>query len=143
MFSLKIRSNEDSNITADLYRDVTSTHPAWVHEQIGTESESELQRFLDGCEQGEYMRNPDQADEAGIYFPGPVYRLEASFEQDGQLIDCSQPEVLGGERKLYDDLDEAIEDAKSLQDDLEDSDLDPSTAYSVRQINGPILFSAA
>jgi hypothetical protein len=143
MFSLKIRSNEDNSVTSDLYRDATSIHPAWVHEQLGTESESELQAFLDDCEQGAYLRNPDEADEAGIYFPGPAYRLEASFERDGQLIDCSQPEVLGGENKLYDDLDEAIEGAMSLQDDLDDSDLDPSTTYSVRQINGQIVYSAA
>jgi len=59
----------------------------------------------------------------------PWYRITASYERDGQLIDCSQAEVTGGER--YASRREAEEAAADMQDDLHTTDLDPTTTYSV------------
>lgn len=33
--------------TIPLTRDVSHTHPAWVHEQLGTDTEGQLQAYLD------------------------------------------------------------------------------------------------
>jgi len=44
--SVKIKNLETGEIII-ISRDVRATHPAWVHEQMGTESESELQAALD------------------------------------------------------------------------------------------------
>ena len=128
MFELKIRKIDDDAITADLYRDVTASHPQWVHDQIGTESESELQLFLDGCEQGEYMRNPGQADDAGIFYDGETFTISAYFEHDGQILDASQAEVIGEAFGMfYANQTDAEDVADALQADLDDSDLDPSS----------------
>ena len=40
----------DSNDSVLLSRDVRDEHPAWVHEQLGTESEAELQAHLDNLD---------------------------------------------------------------------------------------------
>jgi len=41
-------TNQETGETCDISRDVTHSHPAWVHTQAGTASESELQAMLDG-----------------------------------------------------------------------------------------------
>lgn len=46
--------------TLTLSRDVRHTHPAWVHDQMGTESEAELQAALDCYEAS------DAEDECGV-----------------------------------------------------------------------------
>lgn len=38
-------------------RSVTTKHPAWVHEQMGTSSESELQAALDGYNVSDWYRD--------------------------------------------------------------------------------------
>lgn len=53
--------------TAPLRRDVCHTHAAWVHAQLGTASESELQEFLDHADVAEYAAQPGQPDESGIF----------------------------------------------------------------------------
>jgi len=40
----------DSNESAAVSRDVRDVHPAWVHEQLGTDSESALQAYLDNVD---------------------------------------------------------------------------------------------
>lgn len=143
MITLTIRSLSDQDLTSCLVREVTHTHPAWVHAQLGTEDESELQSYLDCLEIRPYLERPGCPDAEGIYYAGPVYHIEASYEHDGALLDCSQAEVLGDAfGRLYTDQDEAEAMAYSLQQDVEDSDLDPSTAYSVYE-GGRQIYSAA
>ena len=63
-----------------------------------------------------------------------VYRVEASYERDGQIVDCSQAEVLGeAYGHVYatrEDAEDAVED---LRADLADAELDPTTSYSVSE----------
>jgi hypothetical protein len=40
-------TSHTSGETLTLSRDVRTVHPAWVHEQMGTETEAELQDVLD------------------------------------------------------------------------------------------------
>jgi hypothetical protein len=40
-------TNQQTGEACDIIRDVTRTHPEWVHIQAGTASESELQSMLD------------------------------------------------------------------------------------------------
>lgn len=69
-----------------------------------------------------------------------TYQVLASFERDGQVIDCSQWEVLGDAyNKRYTDKADAESEAESLQDDVEDNELDPSTTYSVRETTHEIV----
>jgi len=63
---LNIRNFQTGEIEA-LSRDVSDTHSEWVHDQLGTESESELQGFLDQCSLAEYADNPDNADNCGVF----------------------------------------------------------------------------
>ncbi|MGQ0594753.1 MAG: hypothetical protein ACT4QB_19595 [Gammaproteobacteria bacterium] len=63
---LKIRNRETGEV-ADLSRDVCIAHPAWVHEQCGTASESELQHMLDQMSYAEFAQNPDSEDAAGVF----------------------------------------------------------------------------
>ncbi|MBM4200319.1 MAG: hypothetical protein FJ189_03425 [Gammaproteobacteria bacterium] len=63
---MKIR-NHTTGETAALVRDVCHHHPNWVHAQIGTDTESELQNVLDGLIDSEYAAHPYQCDECGIY----------------------------------------------------------------------------
>ncbi len=143
MFELKIRNAEDASVTADLVRDVSYHHPPWVHHQLGTESESELQAVLDGCEQGEYLRNPGQADDAGIFFDGETFTISAYFERDDQIIDASQAEVIGeAYGQIYTHQSSAEDAADALQADLDGTDLDPSTTYVVKAADGRTVYSA-
>lgn len=41
-------ANHETHEVIAISRDVATLHPAWVHEQCGTTSESELQHVLDG-----------------------------------------------------------------------------------------------
>lgn len=55
--------------TITIARDVTVTHPQWVHDQLGTESESELQDSLSNWSLSDYYdRSGDHkgADEYGV-----------------------------------------------------------------------------
>lgn len=45
-YRIVIHNGENNNV-APVYRDVTRTHPRWIHRQLGTRSETELQRSLD------------------------------------------------------------------------------------------------
>jgi len=49
-------------------RDVCTDHPAWVHEQLGTASESELQAILDGMNIADWYRDGEHLgqDAAGL-----------------------------------------------------------------------------
>ena len=40
-------TNKKNGEKASINRDVCANHPAWVHAQLGTKSETELQRHLD------------------------------------------------------------------------------------------------
>lgn len=56
-----------------LIRDVHHNHPAWIHEQLGTTSEDELQRKLAELSVTRFIRagkhntNETQQDENGVY----------------------------------------------------------------------------
>lgn len=65
--SLYIRSHKTGE-TEELHRDVCHSHPAWVHAQLGTESESDLQHMLDACEIDEYLEHAGKEDAAGIFW---------------------------------------------------------------------------
>lgn len=66
--SLSIIKHHDDAV-APLVRDVTHVHPDWVHEQLGTQSEAELQHFLDACDEAEFAKNSGQPDDAGVFMP--------------------------------------------------------------------------
>lgn len=62
---LKIRNRKtgkEENLIRGFY-----THPAWVHEQCGTSSESELQELLEQIDQDTFAYNPERENEAGIF----------------------------------------------------------------------------
>lgn len=42
-------TDRETGAVARIDRSVTTQHPQWVHGQLGTESESELQHYLDQC----------------------------------------------------------------------------------------------
>jgi len=61
-----------------------------------------------------------------------VYKVEATFEHDGQLLSCNQAEVLGDAYNArYLSEAAAAEAAEAEQDALEGSELDPTTRYHV------------
>lgn len=55
-------------------RSVTTEHPEWVHQQLGTQNESNLQRALDGYNVSEWY------DSSGKYLGADVCGL--SMEED-------------------------------------------------------------
>ena len=65
--TIKITSQKTGEQTS-IVRDVCTTHPAWVHEQCGTSSESELQACLDGLNVSMWYRDGKHLgpDVAGI-----------------------------------------------------------------------------
>lgn len=50
-------TNQKTGEQTTIVRDVCTTHPAWVHEQCGTASESELQACLDGLNVSMWYRD--------------------------------------------------------------------------------------
>lgn len=50
-------TNQKTGEQTTIVRDVCTTHPAWVHEQCGTSSESELQACLDGLNVSMWYRD--------------------------------------------------------------------------------------
>lgn len=121
--SLKIRNQENKNQTADLVRDVCHTHPAWVHAQLETEGESELQGMLDQVDLQEFMRSPGEEDQyTGIYWEGEVYRVSATFvDHNGVNCLANDPAQLGDYAYTrFATLFEAEEAAKGLASDEEE-----------------------
>lgn len=49
-------TNKQTGEALTISRSVTTQHPAWVHEQCGTSSESELQQVMDGYNVSDYYR---------------------------------------------------------------------------------------
>jgi hypothetical protein len=49
-------TNQKTGETLSVSRDVCATHPAWVHEQMGTSSEMELQLCLDQYHVSDWYR---------------------------------------------------------------------------------------
>lgn len=143
MTALTIRSLSDANLTATLTRDVTHTHPAWVHAQLGTDSEVELQGFMDGCDMATYFlaaaalgrfdSPADAADEAGIYYAGPLYRVTSSFvDRNGVDFWNDTAEALGDcYSRFFDDEDAAQAAADDLASDLDE---DSTVSYSVATV---------
>ncbi len=67
-WTFTIRSQETGEIEI-LARDVCTEHSEWVHRQLGTSSESELQHFLDQLEVLAYIEcsgGPDSRDDFGV-----------------------------------------------------------------------------
>lgn len=63
--------------TAQLYRDACAVHPDWVHRQLETTSEIELQSVLDQLSAADFIEH-GRCEETGIWFevdaptsPGP------------------------------------------------------------------------
>jgi hypothetical protein len=67
MTTLSIRNLSNPDQTALLVRDVNHYHPDWVHIQLGTSYESELQHFLDGIHEDEFAENVGQPDASGVF----------------------------------------------------------------------------
>ena len=63
MIWITIRHHETGEIIA-IDRDVRTVHPAWVHDQLGTTCESELQDGLSQCHVDDYADGV--RDECGI-----------------------------------------------------------------------------
>jgi hypothetical protein len=61
-------TNKSTGETIRISRNVCDTHPAWVHDQCGTASESELQAFLDAMNVEDWYRAGKHLgpDECGI-----------------------------------------------------------------------------
>jgi hypothetical protein len=51
--------NHQTGEVIELIRDVCTEHPEWVHQQCGTESESELQHMLDQMSSEDYAKGQD------------------------------------------------------------------------------------
>lgn len=66
--TLSIRNHNNGDVS-ELVRDVTHAHPDWVHAQLGTNSESELQHFLDSCDEAEFAKHMGFIDVAGVFMP--------------------------------------------------------------------------
>lgn len=65
-----------------------------------------------------------------------AYEITASFERDGQVQDASQAEVLvDAFGKIFFEEVAAEAFAEELQEDLDSTDLDPTTEYSVREVS--------
>lgn len=64
-----------------------------------------------------------------------LYRISASYTRDGQVLDCSQAEILGDAYGVtYATREEAESIAEDMQEEVEDYNLDPSTTYSVDEV---------
>lgn len=62
------------------------------------------------------------------------YVIRATYEQHGNILDCSQAEVLGDAyARQYASREEAEEVAKELQGEVEDVGLDLTTVYTVEE----------
>ena len=65
MIWITIRNHETGEIIA-IDQDVRTVHPAWVHDQLGTTCESELQDALSQCHVDDYADGA--RDECGVLF---------------------------------------------------------------------------
>ena len=122
-------TNHDTGKVREIHHCVTMTHPQWVHDQLGTSSEAELQRAIDQrhvfdwYDQTGTHRGPD-SDGLSMQVPN-LYSISASLEHDGRLLDASQAEILGdayGRRYLSEE--EAREAAESVIEWAEDDGRD-------------------
>lgn len=129
---IEIKNNK-TNETIAISQDVCTEHPAWVHQQCGTQSESELQSMLDGYNVEDYYDGYSQhkgADICGISMFrdddewAQVFRALAVEAQDYSLGafqdaeriagECERGELTEGERQeCYNDLESRIEEAKA------------------------------
>lgn len=50
-------TNLKTGETIGVNRSVTCNHPEWVHTQLGTRSEGDLQRYLDQCHVSDWYRD--------------------------------------------------------------------------------------
>lgn len=67
--------------------------------------------------------------------PGVAYRIVASYERDGQVLDCTSAEVIGDAYgKRYAESEDADREAERLTEEVGEYDLDPSTTYSVEEV---------
>lgn len=66
MSAFKITRNVPDGETIILSRDVRDQHPDWVHEQLGTESESELQAVLDSIDPALYLDGSVDGDGVSV-----------------------------------------------------------------------------
>lgn len=142
MANLKIRSLTDSDLTAELVRDVCHVHPAWVHAQMKTESESELQSFLDCTNEADYLAAAaklsrfadaaDAADDVGIYYDGEIWRVTSTYvREDGTECWNDTDEALGDyANTLFADEDQA----QLAADDLAGDEESESVRYAPEQV---------
>ena len=120
-----IRNQNDPTITAELVRDVCHTHPEWVHQQLGTSTESEIQGILDGTSEHEYALHAGKEDTMGAYIPRAVHIMPAGGTGfDVHVVDADGKEFLGhfefDEDGQYEQDDDDIIDAAQERFDLGD-----------------------
>lgn len=75
-------TNHKTGETIDLARDVCTTHPQWVHDQLGTSSEAELQLCLDQYNVSDWYDKDGKhlgPDTAGISMHEEPNRLRISI----------------------------------------------------------------
>lgn len=83
--------------TITIARDVTATHPQWVHDQLGTESESELQDSLSNWSLSDYY------DRSGEHLGADEYGVSMTADESDYEYRITD----GNARESADSLDEA------------------------------------
>lgn len=64
-----------------------------------------------------------------------IYRITASWDHCGQLLDCTDAATLGDAYgQMYATIEAAEEMAQQLTESVDEYDLDPSTSYSIEPV---------
>lgn len=115
-------TNHTTGETITINRDVTHAHPVWVHEQLGTESESDLQALMDQYNLHDYYS-------VGRHLPADAYGVVLTADDDDwtyQLRDS------GGVTESADTLEDAAEIAAEWYETSVPADLDASSIESLQ-----------
>lgn len=87
--------NQATRELAPLWPDPSHAHPAWVHQQLGTKSENELQALLHESELSAYLRAGRNAvDARGVFVDIPsgalAWKLKDPFQDARWLFEDSE-----------------------------------------------------
>lgn len=134
---IRLHAHETNQI-ATIRRDVSHNHPAWVHEQLGTSSEVELQSVLDGINVSEFYgakghRGPDE-NGLEMFHDDLFYIVCCGGEDSNELQDRDY--AMGQYARVYFTSREAAEEvAEELAEDVGEV-VDESCVYSVSETSG-------
>lgn len=84
--------NKTTRELSPLWLDASYAHPAWVHEQLGTRSESELQNMAQQLDLAQYLLvGPNNEDASGIFVDIPngalAWKLKDPFQDARWLFE--------------------------------------------------------